>query len=494
MLQKFNRKIMKNLTAAVESLVPIVAPRKLVTGGVSTTSSFNPSQPRIGAPTFQEHIEDIFDLRLSQNQNDILERLFREDPDLSSTVNAYLTIANTEPHVLVFNAEGEIDTEGLATAHGIIETLTSVRDYSQGFQMKSHLKTTAAAMRYMLLLRGACANELVLDKARLPFALRTIDTTSLLWEETTPGAYKPYQNQQGGDPISLDYPTIFYQSYHQNPTSPYSFGNFSAAINTIAARQHVINTLYRIMNVTGTPRLKVKILEEVLMNSASQGAFESVEDRNNFIRAQISAIAGQISSLRPDQALIHTDSMEPAMLEGRSGAELRIKEVIDTLNDQNQAALKTMKTIIGRGESGVNTGSTEARVFSMSADELNHPVSVQLSNILTLAIRLQGYDGRVEVKFAPSEMRPLTELEPQLSIRQSRLLRDLSYGLITDLEYHLKMYNRPPPAGAPALSGTGFYESTDEPVGAGDVSANSDPLGRSLTPEGSEAVEDNKNS
>lgn len=87
-------------------------------------------------------------------------------------------------------------------------------------------------------------------------------------------------------------------------------------------------------------------------------------------------------------------------------------------------------------------------------------------------------------------MRPDTELEPQLVVRQSRLLQDLSLGIITDEEYHLKMYNRLPPPSAPKLSGTGF--NSKQETKAADVSPNSDPLGRAVSPEGSKVAKDNK--
>ena len=43
-----------------------------------------------------------------------------------------------------------------------------------------------------------------------------------------------------------------------------------------------------------------------------------------------------------------------------------------------------------------------------------------------------------------------------------RLQKDLSLGLITDDEYHWSMYNRPKPANAPELSGTGFLEAMEK--------------------------------
>ena len=134
-----------------------------------------------------------------------------------------------------------------------------------------------------------------------------------------------------------------------------------------------------------------------------------------------------------------------------------VESIIKVLNSQNQAALKTVATIIGRGESGVNTASVEARVFSMSADSLNGPIADMFSDMMTLAMRLTGYEGFVTCVFDKAELRPETELEPQYLMRQSRLQNDLSLGLITDDEYHMEMYGRTRPVSAPLLQGTGFF-------------------------------------
>jgi hypothetical protein len=180
------------------------------------------------------------------------------------------------------------------------------------------------------------------------------------------------------------------------------------------------------------------------------------------------------------------------MNEKAAGNSLNIDSVIETLNAQNQAGLRTMATILGRGTSGVNTASVESRVFSMSAEALNKPVADFLSQLFTLALRFQGSTSSVEVTFKSVELRPLTELEPMLSVKASRLRQDLSDGIITDDEYHLEMYGRLRPDSSPELSGTGFMtkSSTIDPMS---ISPNKDPLGQAISaPGGQAAVRDNK--
>src|SRR3546814_1614486 len=70
-------------------------------------------------------------------------------------------------------------------------------------------------------------------------------------------------------------------------------------------------------------------------------------------------------------------------------------------------------------------------------------------------------------------------------MRASRLRNELSLGTITDEEYHLEIFGRPAPAGAPQLSGTNFLKPADADVtiDTEGVSPNDDPLGRGLRSE-----------
>jgi hypothetical protein len=134
----------------------------------------------------------------------------------------------------------------------------------------------------------------------------------------------------------------------------------------------------------------------------------------------------------------------------------------------------------------------EARVFSLSADSINVPIAALYSEMFTLTLRLLGFDGYVDCWFSPAELRPALELEPQKVMKQSRLLEALSLGLITDDEYHMQMYARPKPNNSPELSGTNFQQTNKAEIATDDISPNSDPLGRSIAPEGSKSAKSNE--
>ena len=281
--------------------------------------------------------------------------------------------------------------------------------------------------------------------------------------------------------------------YRKSPIEAYGHSPFVSAINTMAARQQVINDLYRIMQVTGFPRIAIKVLEEVLVKNAPADVKVDPQKLRTYISQRRQDIGSAFASLRPDQAMVHTDSAEVSMLNEKNPATgIKIQEVIDTLNAQNQAGLKTMATVLGRGESGVNTATVEANLFAKAADSLNEPIGEILGSMLTMALRMQGSESRVIVRFPNIDLRSELELEAQLNLKSNRLRTDLSDGLITDDDYHIAMYRRIRPDSVAELSGTGFIGGAME-VEAEKVSPNSDPQGRSVSRASDKSAKSNAN-
>lgn len=459
------------------------------------TRTFNPNTQDglIPVPTRREHLNDLLTDRQAQNANQLLEGLFSSDPDVSAAVGAYLTLADTPMRILVRTVDGSIDAAATLEAHQILRALTTVTDYSLGFQMKPDLRTICQELRTWLLLRGAVGGELVVDKSMVPHRVQQVDMSTIEWTEKKSGDFKPQQKVAStGELIDLNIPTFFVAFHRRMPTSPYPRSDFVSAINTIAARQQIINDLYRIMRLTGFPRMGIKLVEEVFIKNAPASVKNDPSQLRTWMAERREEIAAQFGNLRADQTFVYFDTAEVDIInKERPGAAMDITPVIEALNAQNQAGLKTMATVIGRGKSGVNTGTVEARIAAMNADQLNIPVAQFFSQMLTFALNMYGTAGFVEVSFEPAELRPNLELEPQRMVKQARLHADLSLGLITDEQYHLDMYGRLPPPGAPLLSGTGFASQTGASVDTDSISPNDDPLGRSVAPDGNESAKSN---
>lgn len=480
----------------IGSLFNFVLKRKPKKGGQSYTTTYDPQSQDglISAPRYRDHLTDLFQTRYAQDSRTLLAELFKSDPDVSAAVNGFLTMANTDMILYATDMDGQIDRDATKQLEAAVKALENSRDYTQGFAFKPSLRSICESLRWMLLLRGAIGVEVILDEQLAPNILRNVDMATIEWLEKAPGVYKPQQAPaNSNDKISLDIPNFFVAYFRRDPTSVYGYPFFASAINTIAARQMVINDLYRIMTITGWSRLDIKIVEEVIRKNMPAAIRGDATKEREWVNARLAEIRGQLQTIRPDQPFTHTDSVEVQILNDRNpGSALDITPMVETLNAQNQAGLKQMATILGRGSAGVNTSSVESRIAAMNADELNHPVAEVLAKSFSFLLHQNGYQGFANVKFSPAELRPDLELEPQRTLRSSRLRQDLSDGLITDDEYHLWMYGRLRPDSAPELSGTGFMNADDAAtVDAQDVTPNSDPLGRSMAPEGSSAARSN---
>ncbi|MGN6820258.1 MAG: hypothetical protein ACTHJR_16465 [Sphingomonas sp.] len=482
--------------AITDGLGAILLPKgKGVKGGRGYSTTFNPRTDTISAPLYRDHLDDIYTSRVSNDARTLLATLVNTDPDISAAVSSFLTMAESvDPVIFAYDVKDNIDTKGIALGQQIFAQLTTTNDYTIGYSAKDTVDAMCNNHRYMVMLRGMTAGELVLDKAYVPSELRIIDPGTIEWHEKQNGVYAPLQKPAGSnDQIDLNIPTFFTSYFHQSPLSVYSYSPFVSAINTIATRTQVINDLYRIMKITGYPRMDISVVQEVLNANAPPQFRNDPKKVREFVEDEMGRIRQQFAAMQASGVFVHSDAVQAKIINDKNpGVSLPIENVIQVLDAQNQAALKVMPAVVGKGSNG-QVASTEARLFALSADALNRTVAGILTKALTLAARLSGYDGRIEVVFPPVELRPRMELEPQLTMKSSRLKQDLSLGLITDIEYSMEMYGRPPLPGQPELSGTGFLDQQTVSVNSDGVTPNSDPLGRSQSGDGGNGVAtDNK--
>lgn len=470
-------------SGGILSKIKVLLPTRSKPKGTSYTPTFDPestSEP-LSKPDYQLHLKDIFTERQTAQSYDLMDELSISDPDVSSALSSYLTVADQVPTILVRDVDGAIDRDGYKIVNQILEVATSRRDYSKGYKKIQTLRQVAEELRHMLLLRGMIGVEAVMNEFLLLSEFRQIDMQDVEWTEKSPNVLVPVQVMSDAE-ISLDIPTFFTASYRKSPTSMYGHGAFVSAINTIAARQQVINDLYRIMQVTGYPRLDIKILEEVMANSCPADLKADPVKFRAYLNARRNEVSSAFSDLRPEQPITHFDTIDVKMVNDKNpGMGIDISEIIAVLNAQNQAGLKTMATVLGRGESGVNTATVEARLFAMNVESVNRPIGELISQILTMALRFQGSESLVTVTFPDVDLRSDLEQEANKQLRSSRLRQDLSDGLLEDDEYHLEVYGRIRPESAPLLSGTGFMNSGSLEVDAEKVTPNTDTVGSSVS-------------
>jgi hypothetical protein len=280
-------------------------------------------------------------------------------------------------------------------------------------------------------------------------------------------------------------PTFFTARFNQNPSDIYSYSPFVAAINTIATRIQVINELYRITQVVGYPRMDVTVLEEVLLKSAPPLLRTDAKATRQFIDNQMAQIRATFQNMRADETLVHTDAVEVDMVNDSRPGDV----AADPERDRHPR-----RTEPRRAED--HAGSH--RQIEQRSGRLNRgpPLRLELRRPEPCGCGCleSGADpcrpprrlpGPRRVRVRAVELRPVLELEPQKTMKQSRLEQALSRGYITDDEFHIDVFGRPRPATAPELSGTNFAQP--QPAASVDPSQqspNGDSLGRGMAPEG----------
>lgn len=458
---------MVDLKARLNQVVSIVLPKKLPDGSVSDTPTFSvsSSDQALPPPDRQSHTQDILDFRQATNDSDIVKNLAKTDSDVSATVSSYLTVANTKMSFVCTDSLNNIDRNAQALVYQVLLNLTSTIDYSVGFSKDKSLEAYNSLLRYQILVSGACCGELIQDKKIALNVLsdfRLVNPDSLEWYERETGKLTPVQKSSGGTDIDLNIPTFFYASHHQDPNSAYSVSPFVSVINSIYARKRIIEDLYRMMNINGYPRIKIKILEETIMkNAPAEIKAGDQSKKNSYLKGYMNVIQAAYANVKADQPLVYTDSYEVDTLNAKGVMSLDITPIINILNSQNQTALKIVGTLLGRGENGVNTASAETRVFLKNVEDLNSTVARLWSQALTFAIRLSGSNSYVKVFFEKPSFNSEVEDAPKKVVNQSILQKDLSLGIITDDEYCLAMWGRLALDTSPVLSGTGFLNNKE---------------------------------
>ncbi len=422
---------------------------------------------------------DTLTLRQASTTKAVIRNFAIASPDLSATVNAYLRVGLPEQFTVVGrNLDGSVNPNATQLAHEILRRVTFVPDYTQGFNPMGSVNALAQSLGKELLYYGAASLEVCLDAARLPIQFAPVHTPSLKFYEDGFGV-RPVQ-EVGGEEIDLDFPTFIYTSLDQDLLDAYASSPLEAALQPVLADQEFMNDLRRVLKRSIQPRVAATIFEDKLKKAAPLEVLNDPAAYTAYCARVIEEVNSTLSSLSPEDALVSFDTLEYSYMKGDQGdVSGNLKAVQDLLNAKLATGAKTMPAILGHGQGG-NHASTEAILFVKSADSIRRAVQETLSRALTVSCRLYGEECYVEFNFAPIDLRPESELEAYKAMQQSRILEQLSLGLITDEEAAVKLTGNLPPAGAPKLSGTMFKHGAANTGGNPD--SNTSAMGQELKP------------
>lgn len=275
----------------------------------------------------------------------------------------------------------------------------------------------AAEMVTSIVFRGALGAESVYGKDRQTLLdIAVIDPSWIMFRpvhDEELGDHWELGQMQDGKWVSLEIPTIRYMPYNRIPKEPpYGVPMFQPSVMPAVFMLGLLYDIRRVMAKQGFGRLDVTIITEQLVTRMAPDRTKMDGDK---IKAMIETFAAEISDameeLLPDDVFVHTDDVEVnhSPNGGGEGNMLNgIASLIESLERQLIKALKSMPLLqaVTDGVSEANANK-QWEIYAKTIGTLQQMIENMLGYHLRYALRLKGYDVKVELRFA--EVRGIDE-------------------------------------------------------------------------------------
>ena len=423
---------------------------------------------------------DRLGVRNAASTRAALRQLSYSSPDMSAAIFAMLRTGIPERYTLVArDMDGAISAEGTSIAHELLRRLTYLGNVDGSFGPQMSIQSLSESLGRELLIYGACAGEVVLDKARIPASLNAVTVSTLKWYDEDKAA-RPVQ-VVGGEELDLDIPTFIYVALDQDLLEPYASSPLEASIQPLLQDLEFSNDVRRAMKRSVLPRLVATIDSDAVKKSTPPDILHDPVKFGAYKSSLLSAVQDVVNGAQPEDALITFSEVSYAYVDGGKDPSTVISRLQEVLNSKLQAGVKTLPIVLGHGQ-GANSSSAESLLFVKSANMLRLKLNEFYSRALTVAVRLMGQDCYVEFSYANIDLRPESELEAYRAMEQSRVLELLSLGFITDEEAALRLTGNLPPKGMKPLSGTMFRtRSSQQSAQPGTAASQTSAMGKELS-------------
>lgn len=419
----------------------------------------------------------IKDVRNRTDINDIIRTLMREDGLFSSAANSMVALAaNSGFRIAGYTAEGAMDTGVTAVAYSLIDRLSTLHDYSQGFNDKPGLQSLLTTLQTDVIGTGGCGVELVLDKTFGPERLVPVGYSTIQWEADGKGGR--YPTQDNGD-IDLNIPTAFVAEHNRNADEAYAVSLLRPGLSHTVNFNEFLEDTHRAVNRTGHSRLLAKLDSDKVLSTAPEDIKADPAKRNTYFNTVREQVEEALEGLEPEDALVAYDSVNYDVKD-TGGSKSDYSPMLTTLGNLLGASLKTPASVSGlRASGGQGLSNAETLIYLKVVEAARPPVEEVMSRALTLAVRLMGVEGHVYFEFMPVNLRPEEELEAYKGTKQKRVLELLSYGLINDAQACYELGIRPQGL-TDIFAGTGFY--TKKAAKGDEEGERESSTGRALNP------------
>lgn len=417
--------------------------------------------------------KDLTTLRDTGNTPETIRQFIKASPDLSAAVTSYRRTAVTDGFDAVSrNLDKTLNAEATAALQQLMVQMDTMNDYTMGYDDSMSLRSICESWVGELLTYGALAGEVVLNKARLPDKIQPISASQVEWYPKAGGKGVTPKQRIAGQLIDLNQPTFFFVSLDQDLLSPYPDSPLESAMQPTLFNADFMNDIRKVVKRAIHPRMVVTIDEEKFRKSIPDAIAADPEKLIQFRNSTIASIQDTINNVGVEEALVVFSSLAIEIVDhGNTNLSNEYKVLQDIGDGKMSSGTKALPTVLGKQGGTANTASAEVLMYVKYVEGASWgKINEALSKMFTLMLRLLGHDVYAEVKLKPIELRPQSELESFFAMRQSRILDQLSLGLITDEEASVLLTGHLPAPGAPKLSGTMFRAgagSFPQPAGDG---------------------------
>ena len=431
----------------------------------------------ISQTDLQAYRQSIETLRLQGDTWGAIRRLAKVDGMVSATVHNMVQVAMSGYLYGARNLDGSFSPEGTLALINIVAQMNTVYDYSIGFSNRRSLDSVIETQFRECILTGGVGQELVLDKQRLPDKLVTLPIPRLQWVSDGKGGKTPKQTAFSGDDIDLNFPTVHIEYSHMDPLQDYCNSMLEAALTSTFQFDEFVEDVRRTLKQHGHSRLTVVLDTEKVIATMPQEIRNDSEKAQKYLEDVRLSTEDVMKNLAPEDSLVYYDTANAEIISSGLSVTSDYVPMMKTINGMLSTALKTPPSVLGlRLEGSQSLSNTESLIFLKTVKAIQVPVATLMRRSLTLALRLYGLDVYCDFQFEPIDLRPELELEAFKTMKQNRILQQLSLGHISDDEAAWKLGNFPRAPEAPDLSGTMFMHTNnvDNPT------PNDDAMGRSL--------------
>lgn len=394
---------------------------------------------------------DIHRIDLSQQQRlssaELLDILCDTHPDISYAVWQFLRVANSGWKVTAKNLAGEPDTRGQKIVDDLISRLQSATN-SGRFEESKSVDNLLNQLHLSIIKDGACAGETVLYENLRDVAevVAPVDVNSIHFRHGEDGRNVPWQYQgleNGGHRRveskleeaweagykRLDYPNFFYEALDPKIGDPYGRSPILPVLQVVFFQMQVLIDLKAAIHIIGYPRIEAKILEEVVSKNCPGSIKNDPNKYAEWLNNRLTELINLYGQLNPDDVMVHYDSVEMGMVGQNAKASFDIKSLIQILDHQMAASLKTLMTILGRKEGSTETYvSTDIMLYAKGVEDVQKVSEALLERAFTFCLNLQGFQGTADFEFDAIDFRSDEQREKDFGSKINNQLLLIAMG------------------------------------------------------------------